>query len=178
VLRAPHDVRPHEVALVEVAQTKRIRQTEGLASFPDLERRRHMEDLRAGVRLHAALQDSVGGSGEGVLRRPVAERELVGGIQMVGLMPPGPTRLSEADVERRASAADVRIGALEHDAPLFVLVEAEMDEGAHVAAALGAALEDRREAGSLAFARAVVGLRWEPQRVRVAEIVRGLMLEE
>lgn len=57
----------------------------------------------------------------------------------------------------------------------------EVDEGAHVAPALGAALEDRRESGSLAvlgIACAVARLRREPQRVRVAKIVRGLMLEE
>ena len=80
----------------------------------------------------------------------------------------------------------MRERALEHDASLLVLVEAQVQEGAHAAAALRAPLEDRERAGAVRRVIAVVLavvvpialLRLEEERVRGAGVILPRVLEK
>src|SRR4051812_22948116 len=62
---------------------------------------------------------------------------------MVELIAPGPTGMAEAHVQRHQAAADMRHGAVERDAPLFVAIEAQMQRRADETPALRCADRDR-----------------------------------
>src|SRR6266849_1920451 len=107
---------PDEVRVMDVVTAQGVRQAEGLPTFPDLERGREVEDLRTRFRLEATPQYAVGLPCDRIVRLAIGERELIRGIEMIGNVAPRATGLTEADVERGASAADEGEGSVEDDA--------------------------------------------------------------
>ena len=113
---------------VDVALAERIGQAERLAAFPHLERRRDMEDARAGIGRRASVEHALRAPGQRIALTRIGERKIIGRIEMVGLLAPCAHRLPEADIERHQPAADMRIGAVEGSSAALVGIEAEREK--------------------------------------------------
>src|SRR5262245_8999743 len=106
MLRTGLYIAPDDVRIIDIAMAQRICQAERLPALPYLQGGREVENLGARVRLAASIEDAGLCARDRIVEGSVRERELIRGIDMVRDMPPGPAGLAEADVERRAAAAD------------------------------------------------------------------------
>src|SRR5262249_28039104 len=75
--------------------------------------------------------------------------EIVGRIEMIGLLAPGPRRLTKANVERHQPAADMRERAIEHAPSHLVAIESERKQAADHPSALRATFDDSEIVGSI-----------------------------
>src|ERR1700751_209538 len=103
-----------------------------------------MNNLGAGVRFRAAVQDTVSLAGEWNEGSLVRQRRFRTGILLFGVLSSGqPARLRKAYIDVIPPRADMRLHSLEHLLPVLVLVEAELEVGAKQPTALRDAVEQR-----------------------------------
>ncbi len=115
MLGARHDVGANVRGVGDVGATDGIGQPERLAPFPHFERSCDMKQPRTGVRGVAPVEQALGSLSQRIGLTRIGEREIVGRIEMIGLLAPGAHGLAEANVQRHQAAADMRKCAIESE---------------------------------------------------------------
>ena len=95
-----------------------------------------MDNLRARARRRAAVENALGAAGQRIGHFRIGKGKFRAGKQVIGRIGRRTPRLSETNVERHQSAADMGQRAFEDDLARFVPVESEMDQRAYEAPAL------------------------------------------
>ena len=108
-----------------------------------------MEKFRTGGGRGAPVKQASRSLRQWIGQARVGEREIVGRVEMIGLLAPGPHRLAKANVERHEPAANMREDAIEHATTRLVAVEAKRKEAVDHPPALRAAFDDREIVGSI-----------------------------
>src|SRR5216683_2974906 len=122
----------------EIVPAPGIRRVQRHQRLPVLGVGHGRRDLRAGLALAAALELAGGDAGDRIVALVPALRRFLARELLLGVLRPRqPRRLREADVEGAAVGGFVRDRSLEHLASVHALVEAELQEGAVPAPALG-----------------------------------------
>ena len=124
MLRARHNERADVRRISYIDAAQRISQAERLPAFPYLQGCGDMENLGAGIRSRAAIENALNSPADRVSLLSVREREIVSRVEVVDLIAPGASGLSETQVQRHEPTADVWVGPLEYEPAAFVLVEA------------------------------------------------------
>ena len=116
---------------------QRVRVQERTGFHPVLVRGVHLEDPGARVRLEASAAAAVGSARDRIKKDPVRERELALRIPSADVLTVRSCSLCKSIVEKDPAAAPEPVqDAVEDAVPLLVLVEAQMQEIAHVAGGL------------------------------------------
>ena len=108
-----------------------------------------MKQFRTGVSRAAPVEQASRSLCQRVSLPRIGEREIVGRIEMIGLLAPRSHRLAKAKVERHEAAANMRKGAVENATSRLVTVEAERQQAADHPPALRAAFDDGQIVGSV-----------------------------
>ncbi len=149
MLGARHNVGANVWRIADVGAAERIGQAERLASFPHLERGCDVEQPRTGVRGVAPVEEASRSLSQRIGLARIGEGEIVGRIEMIGLLAPRAHGLAEPNVQRHQAAADMREGAVENTPARLVPIESERNETADHPSALRAALDSGEIVGSI-----------------------------
>lgn len=128
MLSAGHYVGPYVRRIGDVVPAERVRQAKRLPALPHLQHCRDVENAGTGARGSASVEQTLSATGKRIGLASVREGEVVGGIEMVGLLAPGTDRLAEADVQWHQAAANVGISGIEDSPTGFVLIEAQREQ--------------------------------------------------